>query len=232
VTARAGRAPRGDAGVSLPELMVGLLVSSILLGGIATTFLGTLGTTRVATSRVAQTTELKVGMDSVTRVLRYAVRPRPETPAFEVTTARRLVLHASLVAPGSTDDPPPTRVELAAETRPADPGCGLWETRSLPTVTSQLDYSWSPAASIRTRCLLRGQVNPVLPGQPQVPVFTVQRRLNADPTAPPGDVESVSVRLRLRTTARDPLSSQSTCITLPNLVTTPDVPTTEPARCP
>lgn len=150
---RRWRRRRGDAGTSLVELAVAVAVGSVVLLALGTTFGGSLRTSGTATTRIANTAELRLGLDTVARRLRVAVPPRTGGVAFLEAKPRSVRFYASISTPGDPSDKPPVLVEYAITA-----GC-LQEKRTTPTGTSELNWSWSPGAATTTTCLARGAVN-------------------------------------------------------------------------
>ena len=146
------RAERSEAGFSLIELVVSMAVGGVLLLAMGTTFTTSLRTSATTSTRVANTAEMRSAIDVVARRLRLAVRPRAATPAFEVAGPRRVRFYANLLKPGDPAEQAPTLVEYTVT-----PTC-LQETRTTPTGTSSVDWSWSPGAATSTTCLTRAAV--------------------------------------------------------------------------
>lgn len=142
------RGERPDAGVSLAELLVVSLVSSILLAALGVLFSGSLQATRRASTHTAATAEARLAMDAMARRLRVVVRPPTSTtaPPFTEATATSMTFWASLVTTASTADPAPSQVRYWVD---ATSRC-LRETITTP----------STGAS-RTQCLAFGDVAPV-----------------------------------------------------------------------
>lgn len=144
---------RDDAGMGLVELVVAMAVSAVVLLALGTTFDGALRTSGTATTRISNTAELRLAMDTVARRLRVAVPPRSGAAAFEEAKPRSVRFYASISTPGDTSDKPPVLVTYTITAN-----C-LQETRTTPTGTSELDWSWTPGAATTTTCLARGAVN-------------------------------------------------------------------------
>lgn len=200
-----GARARDESGASLPELLVGMLVGSVVLAGVATVYVGSLRTTQTSTDRAAATADARVAMEAVTRRLRVAeVPPSATTPstatALVEAAADRVTFYASVAAPGSSADPAPTRVQYRVDTAA---GC-LQETLT-PASGTAPGYTWLPADE-RTRCVVLGVVN-----QGGAPLFQFFRSATeAIPLTlqggvlPPADlglVQSVQVDLSVRTSA-------------------------------
>lgn len=69
------RRGRGDQGFSLPELLVSMVVSSIVIAGLATIFEADVRTSAVTSTRLDQTNDARVAVEAMSRNLRAAVMP-------------------------------------------------------------------------------------------------------------------------------------------------------------
>ncbi len=146
-------AGRGDAGFGLPEFLVAIGISGILLLALGSTFTGSLRTSKTATTRVSDTAELRLAMDTVARRLRVAVKPKMSMNAFEVANPRSVRFYAAMTKPGVDTEQPPTLVEYTITST-----C-LQEVRKVPSGTTEATWSWTSPASTVTTCLARGAVN-------------------------------------------------------------------------
>ena len=211
----------GDSGFGLPELLVSMSIGSVLLLALGTTFAGTLRTSSVARSRVADTAEVRSALDVMSRRLRLAVRPSTGLAAFEVAEPRQVRFYASLGA--GVAEPAPTLVEYAVVSVPS--GRCLQERLTTPTATANpaAPWSWTPGASTRTTCLARGSVNP---GSARLFRFYATGALGAPPLADTltgsaldgiGSVE-LSTSVRPSPTSTVPVTSASTRVSLVNLL--------------
>ncbi len=141
------------AGFGLPEFLVSIGISGILLVALGSTFAGSLRTSQTASTRVSDTAELRLAMDTVARRLRVAVRPRAGMNAFEVADQRSVRFYAAMNAPGVDTEQPPTLVEYTITST-----C-LKEVRIVPSGTTEATWSWTSPSSTVTTCLARGAVN-------------------------------------------------------------------------
>lgn len=145
--------PRNDAGFGLPEFVVSMAMSGILLLALGTTFAGSLTSSSKNSTRISDTADLRLAMDTVARRLRLAVRPAPGAAAFEVAGPRTVRFFAAMDKPGVDAEQPPTLVEYAVT-----PTC-LEERRTTPSGTTEATWSWTVGATTTTTCLVRGAVN-------------------------------------------------------------------------
>lgn len=140
----------GEAGVSLAELLVVSLVSTILLGALGTLVSSSLASSRETASHTAATAEARLAMDVIARRLRVAVRPTPATPTspalpmFVQASTTAVEFYASLGAPGSNAPVAPSRVRYAYDT----------------TRQCLLETLTPPTGPVRATCLASGSVTP------------------------------------------------------------------------
>jgi prepilin-type N-terminal cleavage/methylation domain-containing protein len=71
-----------DAGFSLPELLVVMLLSSIVLAAVAVVFNGSMRVARTASVKGNTTGDARIAMDAMIRRLRVAVVPPGGTSPF------------------------------------------------------------------------------------------------------------------------------------------------------
>jgi Tfp pilus assembly protein PilW len=132
------RAARPDAGSSLVELSVTVVVASLLMACVTGVFLGGLRTIRsvdVSTSSVA---DARLAMETVSRSLRVAYQPPSASAAVVSATPSSLSFWALLNTSGapSTTEPAPTLVQYSYDGR-----C--------------LNQTQTRAGATRTSCLVR-----------------------------------------------------------------------------
>jgi prepilin-type N-terminal cleavage/methylation domain-containing protein len=160
---------QNDAGFSLPELLVVMLLSSIVLTALAVTFNSSMQAARASSARVSTTADARIGMDAMLRRLRVAVIPTGRTSAFDmagtgtgtnypggvdaVPAGSELAFFASLTTGGSTADPTPTLVDYSIDTT-----VDCLRERMTPASGVAPGYTWL-ATNTRSRCLLFGVLN-------------------------------------------------------------------------
>jgi len=159
---------RDDAGFSLPELLMVMLLSSVVLAALAVTFTSSMRAARASSARVSTTADARIGMDAMLRRLRVAVIPPGKSSAFDmsgmaagtnypvgvtVPSATEVAFFTSVTTGGSTADPAPTLVDYSIDTT-----ANCLRERMTPASGAVPSYTW-PAASTRSRCLLFGVVN-------------------------------------------------------------------------
>lgn len=160
----------GDDGTTLPELLISMVLTSLVVALVAATFVSTVRITRVSQQKLTQSGDAVVALDSMSRRLRVAVVPTgttvvaPAVPtAFESATATSTTFYALLEKRGTPTPCPtsgvtvpgcgelkPTRVTYAVDTTRR---C-LLETLANASGTAA-PYSYLPADSI-SRCIAYG----------------------------------------------------------------------------
>jgi type II secretory pathway pseudopilin PulG len=162
-----------DAGITLVELLVTTIITTILLAALGITFTSTLQASRASTTRTSATAEARLAMDVVAQRLRVAVRPPNKPSMFVAAGARSVSFYASLTSAG-VSSPAPSLVDYSVDTTAR---C-LRETVT-PASGVAPDYTWTTGA--RTRCLGNGDLNP--DGSPLFRYHTgVPQPTAADPT--------------------------------------------------
>jgi len=160
---------RDDAGFSLPELLVVMLLSSIVLAAVAVVFNGSMRVARATTAKGSTTADARIAMDAMLRRLRVAVVPPGATTTFgmagtiagtnypagvdAVPSATEVAFFASLTTSGSTADPNPTLVDYSIDT-----AAKCLREKLTPASGTAPNFTW-PAANTRSRCLIFGVLN-------------------------------------------------------------------------
>ncbi|MEJ5868713.1 prepilin-type N-terminal cleavage/methylation domain-containing protein [Pseudokineococcus sp. 5B2Z-1] len=108
---------RGDAGVTLVELLVAMAVGSLLLVCLASVFAADLRTTTTVRDKTETTAEVRLAADVIARRLRVATPPSSTAPAFVTMTGTEVSFYASIQDPAALGnaslravDPPLTLV--------------------------------------------------------------------------------------------------------------------------
>jgi prepilin-type N-terminal cleavage/methylation domain-containing protein len=144
-----GEARRDDAGVSLAELLVAIMIFGIVLTVVTTTFVSLTRATSQARSVDGATRQATNGLDSVARVIRAASNnPQPGatalTPAISVAGPSSLTLISSVNLTGSATKPQLTSYSIDPATR------GLVEKTTQAESVSQTYWQFTGVASTRT----------------------------------------------------------------------------------
>ncbi|MEQ4524253.1 MULTISPECIES: PilW family protein [Actinomycetes] len=144
---------RGDDGVTLVELVVGMALAGLLLITVAGVYTSGLRTASTVMAKTSTTADAAFATDVISRRLRVAVTPNATDAALVVAQADKLSFYASVAtSPSATVDPVPTLVAYAYD---ASSGC-LTETLT-PGSGAAAPYTWTTGA--RTTCLVRGSVS-------------------------------------------------------------------------
>ena len=96
------RGRTSDAGVTIVELAVVMLVSSIVLAALGVTFASSLRASRSATSRTSSTAEARLAVDVMAQRLRVATRNVSGQPIVTEATSGAVTFWASLTPTGTT----------------------------------------------------------------------------------------------------------------------------------
>lgn len=148
---------RGDAGMSVVELVVAMSVASIVLAGVASVFVGVMRVTRVIGVKTATTADSRVALEAMTRSLRVTSRPDGVTAAFTVATPTAVSFYSSLNR-GTSGEPPQTFVEYSWDGTCLNESQTTSQPVASPPSTGPF-YTW-PAANKRTKCLVRTATAP------------------------------------------------------------------------
>jgi len=150
---------RGDAGFTLVELAVAMLVTGVLAAGVGTIMLGTVRMTNTMNTKVSMAADTRTAMQIMSRDLRGTVVPLNVTPAvtaLTTATASAVTFYTMLDRPGGATyngDPVPTKVEFYLS------GTCLTMAQTPGTVVAGSGFSW-PASGRTTRCILRNAAAP------------------------------------------------------------------------
>jgi prepilin-type N-terminal cleavage/methylation domain-containing protein len=145
--------PPADAGVSLVEMLVAMMVSSVLLAGLGAVTMGSFKAARFISTKASSTSGARVAVERMSRTLRVAVQPAGTSAALVSGNYDAVTFYALLGDPSMTTTPAPTLVEyyidatshcLREATTPAQ--------TIIPVPGSGPLYSWT--AGRTTRCLV------------------------------------------------------------------------------
>lgn len=218
---RRERAERPDTGLSLPEVLVAMALTSILLAALMGIFVSDLRTTSRISAKTDATADARLAVDTMSRRLRVAVAPDAATAAFTATGPRSVTFYASLVgaaAGGVTPratDPRPTKVEYSVvPTTFSGKATSCLREVLTPAAGTASPYTY-PASGATARCLAYGTVN-----ADGAALFTYYQ--SGSGTAPPVTLDDVrSVRVALGVTAatggQQATTSAATRVTCPNI---------------
>lgn len=217
---------RADAGYSLPELLVAMAITSVLLALVAGVFLSDLRTTTRISAKVDSTADARLVADTMARRLRMAVSTDPNrtTPPFSTPLRGDGVTFVASIAGGAVGGPAPgeanpklTQVQYAVVPVMRDGVTTSCVRETLTPGTSTQAPITFPAAGAVSRCLAFGAVN--ADGQPLLTYFT--SGTGTDATTSAGAVRSVRVSVVITSTRGDQRASTTatTRVSLPNVCT-------------
>jgi type II secretory pathway pseudopilin PulG len=218
------RAPRSDdAGISLVETLVAMVIGSLLLGVVVAFFVASTGAVRRVNAATAASSNVRVAAEAMSRTLRVAYPP-PGEPSALVTATSTDVMFYSLLNRGTPSStlPLPTRVEYTWDGNCLNQAQTPARPLATPSATGSL-YAWDTGRT--STCLLRTTRAPVLSyyttGVPSSGGTTTPPL-----TMPPGGldvsdrqaVQSVQVTLTAAEGADDPSASAAVRVTLQNIM--------------
>jgi hypothetical protein len=152
-----GRRARGatgsDAGISLAETLIAMMMASIVMITLGTLFVGSLRENRTVIGKTNSTADARIAMEAMTRELRVATTPKGQTTAITSATATAVTFYSSIGTSTATTDPNPSLVTLRIDTTNK---C-LWREITPATVVGTT-LTW-PTASKKAGCVARGNIN-------------------------------------------------------------------------
>jgi hypothetical protein len=154
-----GRRTRADAGVSLVELAVAAAITSVVLAAVGAVFVGALRTVRTVNSQTSTSADARIGMESITRSLRVAVRPDGLSSALVSATASSLSFYALINRTGvdATATLAPTLVEFSYDGTCIREAHTPARTLSSPPTGGPF-YAWDTGRT--EKCLIRTTTAP------------------------------------------------------------------------
>jgi type II secretory pathway pseudopilin PulG len=210
------RRPRGDAGTSLVELLVVMLLMGIVASVVTAWQLSMQRTTTGLNATVGDQSDVRTALAYLTSDLRMAIRPYQGEPAFLGTSTGKAVSFYVNEA-----DSPPTLVRYAVETVQGTTRLVREETPGVVVTGTGAPFTWTGAK--KTRVLLANLSTPTDPfiyysvaAAAQVPCSETADADCAQPLpaasslADPDDIGAVEVRLAARTKAADNAGSDVT----------------------
>jgi len=147
---RPGRAGRADAGMSLVELSVAMLITGVLLAAVAAVTIGTLKAARVVNVKVSTAADARIGMETVSRTLRTATVPTGVTSAVTTANTNAITFYSTINRANSltvSGELIPTLIEYYYTG-----GC-LMEAQTPARVVSTGVYAWDTGRV--AKCVLR-----------------------------------------------------------------------------
>ena len=212
---------RRDAGFTLIEVMVAMAIFSVLMGLLSTMVIQMIRTSSGTRARLANTEQLRVGMDAMTKGLRTAVRPEQVNTAcasnctspFLAATAQSVSLYANY---GDVAGPRLTTYRVEAD--PARAGTGrLVEEQHSPALPGG-----SPSLACTTGCTTRILARDLTwPVSASSPTFAFRDPTGAALTTSASDlnrVATIAVNLPVNGGRSYAASSATSTVFLPNSV--------------
>jgi type II secretory pathway pseudopilin PulG len=144
-------ASRDDSGTSLPELLITMVLTTILLALTGTVFVSTMRTVATTKAKQSQVLDARVALEALTLRLRVAIAPVPGSPAFTTAEPSQVTFYASLQN-GSTAESAPTKVDFRIDTARQ---C-LLQTMT-PASGVPGSFTW-PDAGSRSSCIAFGAI--------------------------------------------------------------------------
>jgi prepilin-type N-terminal cleavage/methylation domain-containing protein len=151
-----------EAGYTLVELLVSMLVLGVMATGVAGITLGSLRADRTLHAKLTNEASARVAMEAVSRTLRTGVQPAGESSPITVAQVDAISFYTLIQhTTGSTANPLPTFVEYyynsatTCFTEAQTPARQL----SVPTGSGSI-YAWDTGRS--TKCLFKTSVPPSL----------------------------------------------------------------------
>lgn len=139
------QARHGDTGLSLAELVVTMLVTSLILVVAASLFTSTLRQNRVAAAKTNSTSGARIAMEALSRDLRVTIEPIVGIPAISFAGRREIIFYASRGASSGVTSPIPTKIRYWID---SSSGC-LRRNLTAATITAGV-ASWPDDTALRT----------------------------------------------------------------------------------
>lgn len=220
-------AGRNEAGMSLVELAVTAAITSVVLAGVATVFIGSVRTVRTVNSQTSTSADARIGMESITRNLRVAIRPDGESSALVLATSDAVSFYALINRTGAaaTSSLVATLVELSYDGTCINEAHTPARTLTSPPTGGPF-YAWDTGRT--STCLLRTSVAPQF-AYYATPVLTDSSGVDIPPlTVPTGGlatadlttVQSIQVTLVVKEAANPTLAGSTSLsrVTLTNVL--------------
>jgi Tfp pilus assembly protein PilV len=142
-----------DAGISLAEMLIAMMLASVVMITLGTLFISSFRENRTVIGKTNSTQDARIAMEAMTRELRVAATPNGQTTAITSATATAVTFYSSIGASTSSTDPNPSLVTLRIDTTNK---C-LWREITPATVVGTT-LTW-PTASKKAGCVARGNIN-------------------------------------------------------------------------
>ena len=191
---------RGDAGVTLPELLVAMMIVSLVLVAATTVLVATTRQYRASDGKTNTQADSRILLESVTRDIRIGVPSPNGEGVFSAAGPNSFTVYT---AKGATDARP---IQVTYDVDPTSK-C-LRRTAIAPTGTSPVTY---PSTSARSRCVVFSKVDT---SQPLFTYSTIAPGGVAAPASLPAELDQIgSVQVRLALTDPDRSEVAPTVVT-------------------
>lgn len=236
---RLAAARRGDAGTTLTELLVTLMITGVLVAAVATMAIGFTRTTGEVTARQNQVDMARVASERMTKLIRTAVRPSQlitcatasacaATDAFITATPTTMTFYANLNNPNNSVGP--SRVTYTVATTGPDANV-LIEKVQVPdpvAPSTSTGYAYCPAetAGASPACKARLKVTRLATGVVVDSTHTLFAYYSNDASAVTGASVQVGVGVPLTAEEIDKLLSVEVSTTVRSTSATKPKPTT------
>jgi len=236
---RLAAARRGDAGTTLTELLVTLMITGVLVAAVATMAIGFTRTTGEVTARQNQVDAARMASERMTKLIRTAVRPSQlitcatgstcaATDAFITATPTTMKFYANLNNPNNTVGP--SQVTYTVATTGPD-AFVLIEKVQIPdtaTPSSSTGYSFCAAevTGASAACKARLKVTRLATGVVIDATHSLFTYYSNDPSAATGGSAQVGIGVPLTPEEIDKLLSVEVSTTVRSASATKPKPTT------
>lgn len=216
----AGRG-RSDTGVTLIEVMVGMVIFSVLGSLLAGFVISTLRTSSGTSSRISNVDELRVAMDDITKGLRTAIRPEQINVACATACDAAFLAASSSAVTFYANHGVTGKAQLTTyrveENLPVKPGTGRFVEERFAEAAPGGSPSTTCATGCTKRTLATGLTWPVVGADP-VFAFADDHCAAFTTTLARADIACVVVDLPVVGARDNPGTSATATVFLPNSV--------------
>lgn len=220
MTRRGGAPARRDAGISLIEVLVGVVILGVLGGLLSTFVIDMLRTSTGTSSRLTNVDSMRVALDDVTKGLRTAVRPEQLNPdcasqcdaAFRSAESNSVTFYANYGVAGKAQ-----LTTYRVEADPHHPGTARLVEEIFPAAAPGGSPSTTCSTGCKQRVVARGLVWPLAVSDP---IFDFADAGCADfaATVPLPDIACVLIDVPLAGKRDNGGTSATATVFLPNSV--------------
>lgn len=154
-----GAARSADAGMTLIELLVAMVISTILIIMVSQVTMMSFRTARFASTKIFATAQSRTAMERMMKLLRVAVVPSGLTGAFVSASYDSVRFYTALKTDSTANDPLPTYVEYYWDPTTTCLTEAMTPARVItPTPSLGSPYAWDTGRT--TRCLVKLATDP------------------------------------------------------------------------